>query len=137
MTHRLEILYESDDFIKSFYNFLIEKSLGFKREVSINSIFNISDTTLYDFLIKISPITIDPLYGSTYCSMYRDITNINDISHNITSFEIDNNGIYGNVELVNKNDIYESIDILSLKPIYTLVELPGKILTFDIYYNKL
>lgn len=137
MTHRLKIQYESDGFIQSFYDFLIEISLDFKREVSINSLLDINENTIYELLLKISPINIDILYGSTYSSMYRDITNVNDISHLITSFDIDETGIYASVELVNKNDIYDSVDILSLKPVYTLVDLPGKILTFDIYYNKL
>lgn len=137
MTNRIKILYESDDFIKSFYDFLIEISLDFKRESSINSLFNINYITIYESLMKVSPLSISPIYGSIYSSMYRDLTEMNDISHKITSFEIDNSGIYASVELVNKNDIYDSVDILSLKPVYTLVDLPGKILTFDIYYNKL
>ena len=80
-----------------------------------------------------------PLFGSTYQSSFRQVTDLKSVSHSLSMIEMDENGIWGWVTIlntpigkpINELDDYgmDPTSICVLKCVYSDL---NKILTFDI-----
>lgn len=110
--------------------FLNEHSKKGFRENNLNIILDIKE--------KITIYEIDmPLLGTTYQSKWREITDLRDVSHTISSIEIEDNNIYANISIL-KTPSGNSLGYISekfiLKPVYKGL---GLILTFDLDFQQI
>ena len=134
-TSKVKIFQENEDFLDKILQFLSKNSKQFYRDVLINEILCIFDSTSKS-LESLSPITLDTKYGSTYQSKYRDSIDLTSVSHFIKHLSIEGNNIYGIIDILDTPigtpiQSLESEDII-LKPVYNN---KGEIITFDIDFN--
>jgi hypothetical protein len=131
--YRIQILLKTEDFpdLSRFLNNTAK--IGF-RENNINTILDIEEKITFYEMDK-------PLFGTTYQSKWRDITDLRNVSHSITSIEIHDNNIYANISILSTpsgnsigfiNETF--IGNLILKPVYKGI---GLILTFDLDFQQI
>jgi hypothetical protein len=128
MRHKLLIVNTRLDEISDFLNRNAKQSL---RDNKINIILENQTNQIY---------TLDmPSFGSTYQSSFRQVTDLKSVSHAVSIIEIDEEGIWGWVTIlntpigkpINELDNYgmDPTSICVLKCIYSDL---NRILTFDI-----
>lgn len=129
--YKVKIFPKNDDFFKEVIEYLSENSQIFKREFSIDNILN-EDHSLPNLVERISPISVENSYGSTFQSYHRDSAP-SYISHTIHSISIEGNNYYANIELWR----LEYHELMILRPVYRKPKesTQYKIGTFDIDYD--
>ncbi len=137
MKYKVEILPKNEDFIEELIVFLSEKSFQFRRDFYIDNILN-KKTSLnkFDYLRKISPISLENVWGSSFQSSYRSNNDIYAISHEINSIEIIDEKIFGNLNPSDYGDVID-FDKGKLRPVYFKKDHISnyQIATFDIDFN--
>lgn len=128
---RVPILLKKEE-IKDLSIFLNNYAKIGYREYNINILLDIEEkTNIYEI--------DNPLFGTTYQSKWRDITDLRNVSHSITSIEIEDSNIYAIISILNTASgnsmgyINESWNLI-LKPVYKGI---GLILTFDLDFQQI
>jgi len=134
---KIKISTQGDKFWEDLFDFLINKSYSFKRQIKLDQLLesNKNIKNIKKYLRSVSPIELESVYGSTYQSKFRSNEQIYAISHSIHLLEINNNGVIAHIK---PNEYGEIIDFESghLKPVYFKnIDDEYCIATFDIDFN--
>lgn len=145
-TVKVRIFRKNEDSMSKIVRFLSnpdnskEFSLKMNRDKAINDILSISSECSSKWLPSLqslSPILLDHKFGSIYQSKYREIINLSTISHNIKYITVENNILFGIIDILDTpyGNPIQSIDPedIILKPIYS--NISDEIVTFDIDFN--